>query len=41
MLDIDGFFQSTEFITQLAALITGLLSALLGQFISGLFTPSV
>ena len=39
-LDIDGFLLSTEFITQLAALISGLISFLLGEVIAGFFTPS-
>lgn len=39
-LDFSGFVTSTEFLAQLAALISGLLSALLGQFFAGLFTPS-
>lgn len=41
MFDIEGFLVSTEFVAQLAALITGLISALLGQLITGFFTPSV
>jgi len=37
-LDLNGFLFSTEFLTQFAALISGLISALLGQFITGLFS---
>ena len=36
MLDIDGFLTSTDFLTQIASIIVGLLSALFGTFI-GLF----
>ena len=37
MLDIDGFLTSTEFVSQIAALITAILTTVFGQFISGLF----
>jgi len=37
--DIDGFFTSQEFVAQLATFITAILSALVGQFVSGFFTP--
>ena len=36
-LDIEGFFTSTEFITQLATFISALLSAIVGEFVTGLF----
>jgi hypothetical protein len=39
-LDLNGFLYSTEFVSQLAALISGLISALLGQLIAGFFTPA-
>lgn len=39
-LDLSGFLFSTEFLSQLAALISGLISALLGQFITGFFAPT-
>ena len=40
-LDIDGFLFSTEFVVQLAALISGIISVLLGDVIAGFFTPSL
>ena len=36
-LDIGGFLTSSEFLTQIAALISELFSALFGTLISGLF----
>ncbi len=38
MLDIDGYLTSPEFLAQIAALIATILSTVLGQFISGLFS---
>ena len=38
--DIDGFFTSTQFVTQLATFVTAVLSALLGQLVQGFFTPA-
>jgi hypothetical protein len=38
MLDINGFLTSTEFVAQIASIITAVFSALFGQFLSGLFT---
>ena len=40
MLDIAGFLTSTEFLSQLALLITTLVSTLLGGIISALFGVS-
>lgn len=37
MLDINGFLNSTEFLAQLASIITAILSALFGSFLSGFF----
>ena len=37
MLDIGGFLTSVEFLTQLAALITAILSAFVSDFITMLF----
>jgi len=37
MLDIDGFLTSTDFLTQIASIIVGLLSALFSTFIGQLF----
>jgi len=37
MLDIDGFLTSTQFLSQLAAIITTVLSAIFGGLIAGLF----
>lgn len=37
MFDIDGFLTSTGFLSQLAALITALLSSLVGDLIAGFF----
>lgn len=37
MLDINGFLSSTEFLVQIASIITAVLSALFGGFISSLF----
>jgi hypothetical protein len=40
-LDIDGFFTSAQFVTQLAFFITSILSAIAGQFITNWFgTPA-
>jgi len=36
-LDIGGFLTSSEFLTQIAAIISELLSAIFGTLISGLF----
>lgn len=36
-LGIGGFLTSTEFIAQLASFITALFSAILGEFVFGLF----
>ncbi len=38
MLDINGFLTSTEFVAQIASIITAVFSALFGQFLTGLFT---
>ncbi len=40
MFDIDGFLTSTEFLIQLASLITALLSSLVGDLIAGFFAAS-
>lgn len=37
MLDIDGFLTSTDFLTQIASIIVGLLSALFSALIGPLF----
>lgn len=37
MLDIDGFLVSTDFLTQIASIIAGLLSAFFSTFIGQLF----
>ena len=37
MLDIGGFLTSTEFLSQLALIITAVLSAIFDGLISGLF----
>lgn len=37
MLDLDGFFTSTEFFSAIASIITALLTSLLGEFVNGLF----
>lgn len=40
MLDLDGFFMSTEFFTQLASIITAVFTALFGELIANAFaTP--
>jgi len=38
MLDLDGFFTSLEFVTQLASIISAILSALFGEFFASLFS---
>ncbi len=35
MLDLNGFFASTEFIGQMAAILTAILTALFTQFLGG------
>jgi len=40
MLDIDGYLTSTEFLTQLAFLISTILSTFFGGFITNLFGGS-
>ncbi|MFQ5462118.1 MAG: hypothetical protein ACE5E5_05765 [Phycisphaerae bacterium] len=37
-LDLNGFFYSTEFLSQLAGFIVAILSAVFGSLVSGLFT---
>ncbi len=37
MLDIGGYLTSIEFLAQLAAIVTAVLSALVGEFIALLF----
>lgn len=37
MFDINGFLTSMEFLAQLAAIVTALLTALVGDFIASLF----
>lgn len=37
MFDIGGYLTSMEFLSQIAALVTALLSALVGTWIGGLF----
>ena len=37
MLDIDGFLTSADFLTQIASLIAGLLSALFGVLLGRIF----
>ena len=37
MLDLNGFFTSTEFLTQFAAILTAIFSALASGFIGSLF----
>lgn len=39
MLDINGFLTSTEFVAQLASIITAILTALLGSLFAG-FLPT-
>jgi hypothetical protein len=36
-LDIGGFLLSTEFLSQIAALVVGLFSSFFGVFINGIF----
>lgn len=38
--DIDGYLTSVGFVSQIAALISALLSAIVGNFINGLFNPA-
>lgn len=37
MLDIDGFLTSTEFLTQLAAFLSAIITTLFGGFLGNLF----
>ena len=37
MLDFDGFFTGTLFLTQLAGFIAAILSLIFGDFLAGLF----
>jgi len=39
-LDIDGFFTSIEFVSQLAAFISTILTALVGEWIGNLLAPA-
>ena len=36
-LDIGGFLTSTEFLTQLASIITAVITTLLGEVLAGIF----
>jgi hypothetical protein len=40
MLDIGGFLTSTEFLGQIASLIAAVLTAIVSNFIAGLFGTS-
>jgi hypothetical protein len=37
IFDVDGFLQSTEFLSQLAALISAVLSAIVSGYVSDFF----
>lgn len=37
MFDINGFLTSVDFLAQLASIVTAILTALLGDFITNLF----
>ena len=37
MLDIDGFFTSTEFFAQIAAIFSAVLTALFNELLAGFF----
>ncbi len=38
MLDLNGFFTSTEFLTQVASVVSAVLSILLGDFLARFFS---
>ncbi len=40
MLDIDGFLTSTEFLSRIAIIIAGVLSAIMSEFLGSLFSTA-
>ena len=37
MFDLNGFLTSTEFVAQIAAIVTAVFSAIFSQFLTGIF----